>query len=94
MEYKQNTKCAILKVYGRVQGVGFRYYAQKQAQELKLTGFVKNRPDGGVYIEAEGDADNLEAFILWCETGPSWARVSKVEKQEIPLRGYKGFEIK
>ncbi len=86
-------EAVILQIYGRVQGVGFRYYAQKKAEELHLKGFVKNRPDGSVYIEAEGNSDNLEAFVLWCEMGPSWARVSKVEKQQIPLQGYTGFEI-
>jgi len=90
----QNIKAVILHVYGRVQGVGFRYYAQKQAQELSLSGFVKNRPDGSVYIEAEGNPDQIEAFVMWCEAGPSWARVSKVEKQWIPAQEYKGFEIR
>lgn len=94
MGQEQENKALILKVYGRVQGVGFRYYAQKKAQELNLSGFVKNRPDGSVYIEVEGNSDKLEAFILWCEMGPSWARVSKVEKQQIPPQKFSGFQIR
>ncbi len=94
MVQEHENKALIIKIYGRVQGVGFRYYAQKKAQELNLSGFVKNRPDGSVYIEVEGNADKLEAFLLWCEMGPSWARVSKVEEQIIPVQGFKGFEIR
>ena len=82
-----NNKAVILKVYGKVQGVGFRFYTQKRAQELSLKGFVQNKTNGSVYIEAEGDADHLEKFILWCNEGPSWARVTKVEKQFVPVLG-------
>ncbi len=87
-------KAVTLRIFGRVQGVGFRYYTQKKAQELNITGYVRNMPDGSVYIEAEGDPDVLEQFVLWCETGPDWARVSKVEKQYQPPLGYQGFEIR
>ena len=87
-------KAAILKVYGRVQGVGFRYYTQKRAGELGITGFVKNRPDGSVYIEAEGEEDKLELFINWCEVGPPWAHVTKLEKQYVPLFEEEDFKIK
>ncbi len=90
-----NNKAVILKVYGKVQGVGFRFYTHKKALELSLTGFVQNKTDGSVYIEAEGKADQLELFILWCNEGPSWARVTKVEKQFVPVLGRdKGFLIK
>ena len=87
-------KAAIIKVFGRVQGVGFRYYAQKKAMELSLSGYVQNRPDGSVYIEAEGNDYALEQYLLWCEEGPSWARVTHVEKQWVPLQGYLSFEIR
>jgi len=89
-----NNKAIILQVFGRVQGVGFRYYTQIKADELGIKGYAKNRPDGSVYIEAEGKEKPLEAFVFWCEEGPEWARVSKVEKQEIPQRGYQQFEIR
>ena len=52
---------AIIKVFGKVQGVGFRYYTQRKAVELGITGFVQNRPDGSVYIEAEGEEEDLDA---------------------------------
>jgi len=87
-------KAAIIKVYGRVQGVGFRYYTQKKAMELGLSGYVQNRPDGSVYIEAEGSEFAMKQFLLWCEEGPAWARVTSVEKQGIPLQGYQSFDIR
>ncbi len=55
-------KAIILRVTGRVQGVGFRYYAQKKALELGVNGYVRNRPDGSVYIEAEG---MIELYISY-----------------------------
>lgn len=87
-------KAVILKVYGKVQGVGFRYYTHKKANELGLNGFVRNKPDGSVYIEAEGKDAQLQEFINWCEVGPTWANVSKVEQQFIPLSGYTDFQVK
>ena len=87
-------KAVILNIYGRVQGVGFRYYTHKKAIELGITGYVMNRPDGSVYVEAEGEEEDLDRFILWCEEGPPWARVSKVEKQFTPVTGYAEFRIR
>jgi acylphosphatase len=87
-------KAVILNVYGKVQGVGFRFYTHKKANELGIKGHVRNRPDGSVYIEAAGEAEMLEMFINWCETGPTWAHVSKLEKQEIPLFDADDFRIK
>ncbi len=87
-------KAVLLKIYGRVQGVGFRYYTQKEAISLDIKGWVRNRPDGSVSIEAEGSAEKLQLFVEWCEMGPEWARVSTVEKQFVTVKGYQTFEIK
>ena len=87
-------KAVILQVYGRVQGVGFRYYTNKRAQELGIHGFVKNQPDGSVYIEAEGMEGELETFISWCNAGPQWARVSEVKREDTPLSGHKTFIVR
>ncbi len=84
----------ILHVYGRVQGVGFRFYTQRKANELNIKGYVQNSPDGSVYIEAEGEEHFIDQFILWCEGGPSWARVSNVARQFIPPRDYTDFKIR
>jgi len=87
-------KGVIVKVYGRVQGVGFRFYTQKKALELNLKGFVRNLTNGSVYIEAEGDAKDIDEFIDWCQMGPEWSRVIKIEKQFSDPVGHIGFIIK
>jgi acylphosphatase len=81
-------------VTGKVQNVGFRYYTARTAQEFNIGGFVKNEPDGSVYIEAEGEDDAIETFISWCRRGPQWARVDGFDIQEQPLMNYKGFRVK
>lgn len=86
-------KAAIIKVSGRVQGVGFRYYTEQKARRLGISGFVQNKPDGSVYIEAEGEERAMEAFVEWCRKGPAWARVRDVEVSELPPLGRIGFSI-
>lgn len=82
-----------IKVYGRVQGTFFRVNAQKKADELGITGFARNEPDGTVYIEAEGEEENLQRFLNWCREGPPWASVEKVENKPDPtLKGFSSFE--
>lgn len=66
------------RVTGRVQGVGFRWWAQAQAQALGLSGFVRNEPDGAVSGCAEGDAEAMAAFRDRLAEGPSSARVADV----------------
>jgi acylphosphatase len=68
---------------GRVQGVGFRFFAQRTASRLGLLGWVRNLPDGGVESEAQGDPNSLSAFESALRQGPSGARVSYFEHTEI-----------
>lgn len=83
-----------IRVTGKVQNVGFRYYTAKTAGEFNINGFVTNKPDGSVYIEAEGDEDMLEGFMSWCRRGPQWARVEGFEVQEQPVMGFDGFTVR
>lgn len=83
-----------IQVFGRVQGVGFRYYTQQKANELGLTGFVKNKSDGSVFIEAEGEETKLNELLVWCHSGPSWAKVQEVKFQKMPTVGYAKFNVK
>lgn len=87
-------KAVILKIYGKVQNVGFRYHARKTAENHQIAGFVMNQPDGSVYIEAEGEEVNLDHFILWCQKGPMWARVNEVKIQTSQVQDFKGFLIR
>jgi acylphosphatase len=66
-------------VYGRVQGVSFRYYTAREAERLHLRGWVQNLPDGTVEVEAAGEAAALDEFLSWLQHGPPPARVARVE---------------
>ena len=85
--------CCSIKVSGKVQNVGFRFYTRKTAIGMGIQGFVKNMRDGSVYIEAEGEQDAMQAFILWCKEGPEWAGVKELSVQEKPFEGFEGFDI-
>ena len=86
-------KAVNIRVHGKVQNVGFRYYTRKTAAMCNVCGFVSNELDGSVYIEAEGEAGDLETFIDWCRQGPQWARVDRMEVQDIPVTGTEGFRV-
>ncbi|RZN16388.1 MAG: acylphosphatase [Methanosarcinales archaeon] len=72
-------KCVHIFVNGLVQGVCFRAYTDKQATNLNLTGWVRNRRDGRVEIMVEGSEPELKEFIDWCSIGSSHARVDSVD---------------
>lgn len=78
-------------VTGRVQGVSFRAGARDQARGLGISGFARNRADGSVLIETEGDPSAVERFRAWCETGPPSARVSGVDVAPVAVTGERGF---
>ena len=81
-------------VRGRVQGVGFRFFAVTAARRIGVTGTVRNLRDGAVEAIAEGSADNLAAFRCELQRGPSFSRVTSVDEQEIQLtKHYTDFEI-
>lgn len=89
----QNRQVYII-ISGRVQGVGFRYYALHKAQEQTITGWVKNTPDGKVEIEASGEPHNLNIFIDWMRIGPARAVIKTFSVSEIlPERKFDRFII-
>jgi len=82
-------------VYGRVQGVNFRYYTQKEAQILGLAGWVANRRDGTVETVAEGERSALEKFLAFLHQGPVSARVDKVQFNWSQDRGeFSHFQVR
>ena len=82
-----------IKVFGLVQGVFFRYTTRKVARKLGLNGYVKNMPDGTVYIEAEGPKDKLIELLEFSKQGPKYARVEKVEHEfSQPMNEFNGFD--
>ncbi len=81
-------------VKGRVQGVGYRYFAYREALALRLNGYVKNLPDGDVEVVAEGEENSIEVFLQILKKGPSFAhvtdiRISKLLNEET----FNGFSI-
>jgi acylphosphatase len=82
-------------ISGRVQGVGFRVFAQDAAAREGLHGWVHNLPDGRVEIAAEGDAEAVDRFERRIRHGPPAARVDDVEVDHVPPTGHPvGFQIK
>jgi acylphosphatase len=83
-----------ITVKGKVQRVSYRFTAQQMAIKLGLTGYVKNLPNGDVFIEAEGDDESINKLIQWCYVGPPKAKVMEVNAVESDLRHFKTFELK
>jgi acylphosphatase len=71
-----------LIITGRVQGVGFRFYTQRKARELGITGWVRNRRDGAVEAMVQGSSGAVEAMIAWARRGPPSAVVAEVRVTE------------
>lgn len=72
---------AKLKIHGRVQCVFYRQSTREKARELGLSGWVRNMPDGTVEALATGPENVVKELIAWCEQGPAYARVDKVDVQ-------------
>jgi acylphosphatase len=80
-------------VRGRVQGVGYRYFVERIASELSLTGYARNLDDGRVEVYVVGAPERIaEASGCWSK-GPRWAEVRGVDEQEAPVLKYSGFHI-
>jgi acylphosphatase len=80
-------------VRGRVQGVGYRYFAQRAAVELGLTGYTRNLDDGRVEVYAVGPADRLDELAGMLHRGPRWADVRGVEEMEDAVQAVGEFRI-
>jgi acylphosphatase len=81
-------------VRGRVQGVGFRWFVEREAHILGIAGWVRNNADGGVEVFAQGTADQLSALRSRLREGPRAARVDAVEESEArPNPGLNSFRI-
>ena len=79
-------------VNGRVQGVNFRSAAQDTAQDIGVTGWVRNRDDGSVEMLVEGDDDAVDRMVEWARTGPSSAEVTDVDATDTDPQGSTSFE--
>lgn len=80
-------------IRGRVQGVGFRYFAQREAAALGLVGYTRNLDDGRVEVYAVGPEGKLDELAGRLHLGPRWADVRSVEEREAAVETRSSFEI-
>lgn len=82
-----------ISVFGKVQGVFFRVSTKEKAEELGVRGWVRNEPDGAVFIHAQGESNSMDQFIRWCKNGPVNARVKDVVIEEAPISACMDFQV-
>ncbi|MFD4421041.1 acylphosphatase [Agromyces sp. NPDC058484] len=80
-------------VHGVVQGVGYRYSARLEAGRLGVSGWVRNRADGGVEAEVEGDEASVDAMLEWLAAGPPGAVVRGTDVSGREPTGERGFRV-
>jgi acylphosphatase len=81
-------------IRGGVQGVGYRFFAQRAAAKHQIMGYVRNEPDGSVEVHAEGPASSVEAFKNDLLAGPQWATVEQLEEISLEPSGmYRLFRV-
>lgn len=84
-----------LFLFGRVQGVGFRWLVRDKAQSLNLTGWVKNMPNGSVEVVVEGLEPYLRDFLRWWYNKPKGVNISRIEEDwQEATREYNSFDIR
>ena len=81
-------------VQGQVQGVGYRYFVLRQAEELGVAGFARNRSDGTVEVVAEGSDDAIRDLESRLREGPAFARVTGLDRAPVAPRGDQGFHVR
>ncbi len=80
-------------VYGRVQGVGFRWHARRQAQQLGVTGWVRNTASGSVDAHLEGEREAVESLLGWLAVGPPSAHVTGLEEVSTEPIEARSFQV-
>lgn len=93
-EISYMTKHFEIKVYGRVQGVGFRYAARNQARSLNLKGWIENIPDGSVHTAVQGDENACRSYIQWCRNGTGYSWIERLEIAEKEPVEFKAFMVR
>ena len=83
-------------INGKVQGVFFRVETKKKAEGLGIFGFIENRDDGSVYLEAEGEESLLKELVQWChDGGPELATVDEMtEEYSDELKDFEDFSVR
>ena len=82
-----------VRIAGRVQGVGYRYWTERVAGEIGLNGWVRNRRDGTVEALFSGPPDDIAQMLERCRNGPSSARVTSIDTSEVATAPAPGFDV-
>ncbi len=90
---KNNLLNVFCKIYGRVQGVGFRSWVKKNAEANNLNGWVKNCEEGTVECELSGERETIDSFLDKCKKGPILSSVKKIYKEERSFKKINNFSI-
>ena len=84
-----------IRVRGKVQGVRFRHYIQDKVHEIGgVAGFIRNEPDGSVYMEVQGERDKIKDLVIACHVGNGVSEATKVDVHIAQVNGFKKFEVK
>lgn len=82
-----------VRIYGSVQGVGFRFAVERAANTRGVAGWVRNRSDGTVEVVFEGEPEDVDALVDFCRRGPRGAEVERVAVEEELPEGLTGFRV-
>ena len=82
-----------LTIYGKVQGVGFRYSVHRKAESLGIKGYFRNQRDGSVFIAVQGATSVADNFVNWCYRGPPTLDVSRIEKKFRSIEEFREYSI-
>ena len=94
MKQSQNSRTLNFLIEGRVQGVGYRAFARRAAEQLGLGGWARNLSDGRVEVLASGSAEVLQAYEIELKKGPAHGKVTTVAKTEIAFINFSEFSIR
>lgn len=84
-----------LRIHGKVQGVGFRFYATRVARRLQLKGWIRNLRDGSVEAAVEGEPEQIDEWIEELREGPRYAEVSRIDQEKKDFTGRFGdFDVR
>lgn len=85
----------VIKIHGKVQGVGYRFFATRVARRLGLKGWIRNLRDGTVDAAVEGEPEAIEEWIEEIKEGPRYAEVTRIDQEKKSYRGTFGeFDVR
>lgn len=87
-----NQLCMRCYISGKVQGVWYRATAKEQAEQLGISGWARNLPDGRVEVFACGEIEQLDVFFSWLQKGPPLAQVDECSREDLAWKEYDGFD--